>query len=366
MNDNKKLPAARSAVHDLKPYVPGKPIDEVKRELGLENIIKMASNENPLGSSPLALQALKDNIADSFLYPDANCFQLKKKLAGIIPCPVESMIIGNGSDELLKLISETFLDPGDEIIMADPTFSEYEFAAVLMNAKCIKVGLNNYDHDLTAMLAAVTDKTKIIYICNPNNPTGTIAKARDIEEFMQKVPDHILVIFDEAYIEYVEAPDFQSGIKYVEGGRNAIVLHTFSKIFGLAGLRIGYGVTLPAIAALVERVTEPFNVNSLAQIAALAALDDQSHLKSSQELNHAGKLYLYGEFDRLGLDYIKTEANFIMVDTKKDSQEVFKAMLQKGIIVRTGDIFGYPTQIRVTIGDAEQNSRFIQALTEII
>lgn len=357
---------ARPQIFDLKPYTPGKPVEEVKRELGIEDIIKMASNENPLGPSPLAVQAVKDSLDRIHVYPDGNCFYLKQRLAGFLGIQTNQLLLGNGSDELLKLLVETFVDPQDEVIFASPTFSEYEFTATIMGAKCIAVPLLNFKHDLSAMIDGVGEKTKIIYLCNPNNPTGTIVSRSEMDGFMARVPGDVLVVFDEAYFEYVASPDFAQGMEYLQDYPNAIVSRTFSKIYGLAGLRIGYMVAHPEIVAAVERITEPFNVNLLAQVAARAALDDKEHLLASQKVNAEGKIYLYQQLEQMGLKYVPTEANFIFFDTGQDCQLVFKELLNRGVIVRTGDIFGFPTYIRVTIGNAEQNQRFIKTLQEIL
>lgn len=357
---------ARPEIFGISPYVPGKPIEEVKRELGLEDIIKLASNENPLGSSPKANQAIRDSLDEIHLYPDSNCHYLKEKLAKLTGISPAGILVGNGSDELLKLVAETFLNKDDEVIFADPSFSEYEFTAKIMGARGISVPLIDFKHDLKAMLAQITAKTKIIFICNPNNPTGTIVNGEEMKEFFAKLPEDVLVIIDEAYVEYVEDSGFPDSLAYVLGGENVIVMRTFSKIYGLAGLRIGYGLTTPAIAKAVERVTEPFNVNLLAQKGAVSALDDIEHLEKSREINLAGKEFLYSEFGKMGLEYIPTEANFIFLDTGRDCQEIFKKMLQKGIIIRTGDIFGYPTYIRVTVGNQEENIRFINGLKDIL
>ncbi len=365
MNDFIKK-KARAEVFDLKPYTPGKPVEEVKRELGLDDIIKLASNENPLGPSPLAIEALRKSLDAIHFYPDSNCFYLKERLASFLGVEANQLLIGNGSDELLKLLAETFINRGDEVIFASPSFSEYEFTATIMGAKCMAVPLRDFKHDLTAMADAITEKSKIIYLCNPNNPTGTAVSKAEADEFMARVPEDVIVVFDEAYFEYVEAPDFPNGLDYLQQGKNVIVSRTFSKIYGLAGLRIGYMVTAPEIVAAVNRVTEPFNVNLLAQIAALAALDDEKHVEASQKMNLTGKAYLYSEFDKMGLKYVATEANYIFVDTGQDCQEVFKRLMLKGIIIRTGDIFGYPSYIRVTIGSQAENQRFIKALQEIL
>ncbi len=360
---NKK---ARPEIFRLKPYVPGKPIEEVKRELGLYDVIKMASNENPLGPSPKALKAIQENLNQIHLYPDSNCYYLKKKLSSFTGIEEDGILIGNGSDELLKLIAETFLNRGDEVVFAVPSFVEYEFTATIMGAECITVPLVAFKHDLKAMREAVNAKTKIVYICNPNNPTGTIVSADEVEDFMASLPDDVLVVFDEAYYEYIENENYGDSLKYVKDSRNVIILRTFSKVYGLAGLRIGYALTTPFIAQAVERVTEPFNVNMLAQLAAIAALDDQEHVEKSRQMNSEGKQYLYNEFDKMGLEYVETDANFIFVDTGKESQEVFTQLLKKGIIVRTGDIFGFPTFIRVTIGTQEENTRFINGLRSVL
>lgn len=357
---------ARPEIFNLKPYVPGKPIEEVQRELGIDDIIKLASNENPLGPSPLGQKAFSEIVDKLHIYPDANCFRLKQKLSQMLDYDPQGLLVGNGSDELLKLLAETFLNPGDEIIFAQPSFAEYEFTATIMGATSVKVPLKDFKHDLDAMLAAITPRTKMLYICNPNNPTGTIVTAEEIDSFMARVPQDVLIVFDEAYYEYVESPSYVSGIKYVKDGRNAVVLRTFSKIYGLAALRVGYGITTPDIAAAVERVTEPFNVNTPAQVAATAALDDKEHLEQSRIVNQAGKNYLYEEFEKLQLKYLKTEANFIFVDTGKDSQVVFQELLKQGIIIRSGDIFGYPTYIRVTVGNEKENARFIKGLKKIL
>ena len=357
---------ARPEIFPLKPYVPGKPIEEVKRELGLDDIIKLASNENPLGPSPAAFKAVGEFLSQLHIYPDGNCYELKKRLASFYGVEEKAILVGNGSDELLKLMAETFLNRGDEIIYAQPSFSEYEFVARIMGAECIEVPLVDFTHDLEAIYNAVTARTKLIIICNPNNPTGTIVSAEAIDEFMQKISDDILVVFDEAYAEYVESKDYVSGLKYVKEGRNVIVLRTFSKIYGLASLRVGYGLTTPGIAAAIERVTEPFNVNMPAQIAGLAAIDDTEHVSRSQATNSSGKKYLYDEFEKMGISYVPTDANFIFLDAGKDCQEVFKALLKLGVIVRTGDIFGYPSFIRVTIGTASENDRFIQGLKQVL
>ncbi len=357
---------ARPEIFALKEYIPGKPIEEVKRELGLEDIIKMASNENPLGPSAMAVKAITNTLGQLHLYPDSNCFNLKQKLAERFNVPVEALLIGNGSDELLRLIAETFLTAGDEIIVGAPTFSEYEFTAMVMGARCVPIPLHDYKNDLDAMLKAITPQSKMLVICNPNNPTGTIVTEAALDEMMQKVPEDLLVVFDEAYSEYVQDKNFVSGLKYVEQGRNAIVLKTFSKIYGLAALRVGYAITTEEIAMAVKRVCEPFNVNMLAQVGATAAIDDQEHLEKSLAVNETGKKYLYDAFSEMGIVYVPTQANFILFDARRDAREVFQSMLQQGVIIRNCTSFGYPTFLRVTVGTMEQNERFIKTLKQIL
>lgn len=361
MNDFIKT-RARREIFDLKPYVPGKPIAEVKRELGLTDVIKLASNENPLGPSPRAQRAVADLLKAMHIYPDGSCFDLKQALAAHYGLKPAHFMTGNGSDELLRLLAETFLVPGDEVIIATPTFSEYEFVATVMGATTIKVPLKDFRHDLAAMAAAITPATKMIIICNPNNPTGSIVGRDEIATFMASVPEDVLVIFDEAYSEYAVSPDFASGREWMERGRHVVVLHTFSKLYGLAALRVGYGIGGEAIIAAVARVTEPFNVNALAQIAATAALNDLEHVQNSRRCNEAGKAFLYEKFQALGMTYVPTEANFIWVNVGMDCQAVFQALLRRGVIVRTGDVFGFPSYIRVTVGTDRENRRFIDEL----
>lgn len=357
---------ARKIIFDIKPYVPGKPIEEVERELGIKNIIKMASNENPFGPSPKAMAAMKEALERISLYPDGNCFYLREALAKKMCVELDNIIVGNGSDEILKLIAETFLDPGDEIVIAQPTFSEYEFVGKIMGASCVFVPLKDFTHDLEAMSKAVNEKTKIVFICNPNNPTGTVVTKFQADEFLKELDPRVLVVFDEAYYEYVDHKEYPESLEYVGEQQNVITLRTFSKIYGIAGQRIGYGVAKPEIISAVNRVREPFNVNTLAQVGALAALEDDEHLKRSFQGNLEGKEYLARWFQEKGLYYVPTQANFIFLQVGVDCQKVFKEMLGEGVIVRTGDIFGYPDFIRVTIGTMEENERFTRTLEKVI
>lgn len=358
--------ARRSCLEKITPYVPGKPVEEVERELGISDVIKLASNENPLGPSPLAVEAIKEFLPRINFYPDGNCFYLKRDLAAKLGLAESNIILGNGADELITLVGAAYLNPGDDIIMAHPSFSEYDFSARLMDAEVVKIPLRDYRHDLSAMAGAISGKTRVVFICNPNNPTGTIVTGDELEAFLKEVPPGILVVLDEAYKEYVTDPAYPDSLKFLRGGYNVLILRTFSKIYGLAGLRIGYGLAGEEVIRDLNTVREPFNVNAVAQVAARAALKDEDHVRRGREANEAGKEYLYREFDRLGLFYVPTESNFIFVKTDRDSRQLFRLLLFKGVIVRTGDIFGYPQFIRVSIGTGEQNARFIRALEEAL
>lgn len=358
---------ARGTLFNISPYVPGKPIEEVERELGISGVIKLASNENPLGPSPKAIAAMQANLDKVSNYPDSNCYYLKKELASYLGCGADNLIVGNGSDELLKLLAETFLNPGDEVICAEPSFSEYEFVARVMDARPVKVPLrSDFCHDLQAMAEHIGPRTKMVFICNPNNPTGTIISRQELAGFMDRVPDDVVVIIDEAYYEYVTDTSYPDSLELVKEGKKVVILRTFSKIFGLAGLRIGYGISTPEIISLVHVVREPFNVNLLAQEAARAALGDREHLQRSRELVLKGKERLYRLFEEMGLRYILTQANFVFVDTGRDSVQLFQKMLKEGVIIRSGDIFGYRSFIRVTVGTPEQNQRFAVAFRKVL
>ncbi len=356
----------RACLEPIVPYVPGKPIEEVERELGVSNIIKMASNENPLGPSTKVMDAIKGYLQKLSLYPDGNAYYLKQALAEHLGVTDKNIICGNGADELITFSGMAYLNPGDEIIISHPTFSEYEFAARVMDATPVRVPSVDFCHDLPAMLAAITERTKIIYVCNPNNPTGAMLTHAELADFMKQVPPHILVVMDEAYYEYVTDLAYARSIEFLKEGYNVLIFRTFSKIYGLAGLRVGYGLASEEIIADINTVREPFNVNAVAQVAALAALKDQEHMKAVQAANTQGRDYLAKEFERMGLSYVPTQANFIFVEVGVDSKALFQKLLQQGVIVRTGDIFGYPQHIRVSFGTEEQNKRFISTLEETL
>ncbi|WP_410514820.1 histidinol-phosphate transaminase [Paenibacillus sp. BR2-3] len=350
---------------NLPVYKPGKPIEEVKRELGLSEVIKLASNENPYGSSPSARAAIVAELDNLSVYPDGSAAELTSALAGHLGVKNDNIIFGCGSDEIIALIARAFFLPGDETIMADQTFSVYKSNADIEGAVTIEVPLASGTHDLDAMLACVSDRTKVIWVCNPNNPTGTIVGEEALTTFLDSVPNHVMVVLDEAYAEYVTDLSYSNGIQLLERYSNLVVLRTFSKIYGLAALRIGYGVASPEIIKLINQVREPFNTSRLAQAAALAALGDQDYVQECRRLNSAGIIQLQREFKRLGLESFPAHGNFIMVDVRKSAVDVFDSLLRKGVIVRAGHRL-YPSYIRVTVGSTEQNIAFVTALEQVL
>jgi histidinol-phosphate aminotransferase len=349
-------------IRSLSPYVPGKPIDELQRELGLTRVIKLASNENPLGPSPRALAALSGAQDMLHRYPDGGGYQLRQTIADRWKVGREQVILGNGSDEILGLLARTFLTPGDEAIMADHTFVIYKMEVTAVHGKPVVVPLVDWTYDLESMVCAVTPRTRLLFLCNPNNPTGTMVSAEAVDRLMAKVPEDVIVVFDEAYFEYVRNSKFPDAMAYVKQGRNAIVLRTFSKIYGLAGLRIGYGISTTEIIDFLNRVRPPFNANSLAQRAALAALGDDEHVAKSRAVNTAGMEQMEQGLRALGVIPIPSETNFLYFDAKRDGRLVFEALLRAGIIVRHID----GTMLRVTIGQPDENVAFLQAFRKVL
>jgi histidinol-phosphate aminotransferase len=356
----------KPSVDTIQPYQGGKPIEEVQRELGITDIIKLASNENPLGPSLLAVQAIAESAQQVHLYPDGNAYYLKRDLAQHLGISTEQLILGNGSNDVLQLIAEAYVAPDDEVIYAAGAFVVYSLVTKLCSAMAVIVPMQNDTHDLAAMAAAITDRTKVIFIANPNNPTGTMNTADETAAFMEQVPDDVLVVFDEAYYEYVLRSDYPQTLLYVLEGRNFIITRTFSKIYGLAGLRIGYGIAPPPLIETLNRVRQPFNCSLVGQAAARAALKDTAHVAQSQANNTAGKAFLYAAFDDMGLRYTQTEGNFIMLHLEQLGADIADALLQKGIIVRPIAGYGYPNAIRVTIGTQKENERLITALRYIL
>ncbi|GAB6929975.1 histidinol-phosphate transaminase [Paenibacillus sp. JCM 10914] len=355
----------KTQIVNLPVYQPGKPIEEVKKELGLEQVIKLASNENPYGSSPRALEAITAELGSVSMYPDGSAVDLTVQLAGMLGIERNQVIFGCGSDEIIALIIRAYLQPGDETIMADQTFSVYKTNADIEGAISIEVPLVNGTHDLPAMADAITDKTKIVWVCNPNNPTGTLVSEQELVSFMNSVPAHVMVVLDEAYYEYVTDASYPNSISMLKTYPNLVVLRTFSKIYGLAALRIGYGIAQADVISLINRVREPFNTGRLAQVAAKAALGDQEFVAKCRQLNAEGIQYLQTEFDRLGLSYFPAHGNFIMVDVNRPGKEVFQSLLLQGVIVRPGFNL-YPNYIRVTVGSVDQNKFFIASLEQAL
>lgn len=356
---------AKPQIVNLPVYQPGKPIEEVKRELGLDEVIKLASNENPYGCSPKVRAAIEAEFAQISVYPDGSAAELTEVLAGHLGVNRDQIIFGCGSDEIIALIARAFFIPGDETIMADQTFSVYKSNAEIEGAVVIEVPLQAGTHDLDAMLSEINDRTKIVWICNPNNPTGTIVSDNALTTFLDSVPDHVLVVLDEAYAEFVTDETYTDGISLLSKYPNVIVLRTFSKIHGLASLRIGYGVGQPEIIQLINRVREPFNTSRIAQAAGKAAIADEQFVKDCREKNRSGIEYLYEQFNALGLSYFPAHGNFIMVDVQTSAVDMFQALLQLGVIIRSG-FSKYPNYIRVSVGSAEQNVKFIAALKQVL
>lgn len=352
-------------IRTLIPYEPGKPIEEVEREYGIASSIKLASNENPLGPSPKALAAIRERLAQLNLYPDGDCFYLKRGLAQKLGVAPETLIFGNGSNEIIELAARTFLRPGDEAVMAEQAFVVYQLIVQAVGGQSKTVPLRDYTHDLAAIADAVTPKTRLVFLANPNNPTGTIFRRGEWETFLDKVSNDTLLIVDEAYFEYVQDAEYPNSLNYHRDGRAILTLRTFSKLYGLAGLRIGYGVGSPEIVAMMHRVRQPFNVSAPAQWAALAALDDVEHVHKSLEVNRQGLEYLQNEFKRLGLDCVLSQGNFILVRVGK-GQEVFNQLLAQGVIVRPMGGYRFPEHVRVTVGTMAENQKFVEALQKII
>lgn len=347
-------------------YQPGKPIEEVKRELGLEKVVKLASNENPFGSSPAVKEALLREMDSITLYPDGAAAELTEAVAvhwGVKP---EQLIFGAGSDEVILMIARAFVMAGDECIMSTHTFPQYKHNCEIENAVIREVPLKDAAYDLDAMLEKVNSKTKIIWICNPNNPTGTIVSTEKLKAFLEAVPSGVLVVLDEAYAEYVASPEYPNGPELLKQYPNLVLLRTFSKIYGLASMRIGYAIGHPDVIRLVQLVREPFNTTRFAQAAALAAIRDQQFVEECKEKNLQGLAYFQAEFDRIGLTYYPAHGNFIMVDVKRPAGEVFDGLLKRGYIVRGGHKLNFPRMIRITVGSREQNEGLIAALEDVL
>lgn len=354
-------------LRDFVPYQPGKPIAELERELGITGSIKLASNENPLGPSPRALAAIRDALDGVHRYPEGSGHALVRKIAAKIGVAPERVVIGNGSNEILELLMRGFMLPGDEAVFAHPSFAVYPLVVKALGGIGRAVPLRDLTHDLPAMARAITPRTKLVFVCNPNNPTGTAVTKEAFEAFLRAVPDRVIVAADEAYFEYMDDPSRVDSLQYQDSGKIVVTLRTFSKCYGLAGLRIGYGVGHPLLVEYLNRVRQPFNTNVLAQVGALAALDDDEHLRASIENNLRGKIALREGLDALGIGFTPTQANFLLVHLPgANGQEIHDRLLRLGVIVRPMGSYDLPGTVRVTVGTPEENARFLAALREVL
>lgn len=356
---------ARAGIENIEPYEPGKPIEEVERELGLKRVYKLASNENPLGPSPKAVFAIKRALKYLNRYPDGNCYYLKVKIAKALKVATENLIIGNGSDEIIEIVVRTFLSADEEAIIAEPSFLEYRLNIEAFGAQVRVVPLVNFKYDLDAMKRAITDKTKLIFIANPNNPTGTYVTEKEVSRFLDGLPNNIIVVMDEAYCDFVTVKDYPNSMKYLKD-KNILILRTFSKAYGLAALRIGYGIGKAELINYMNRVRLPFNVNMLAQVAALAGLDDKEHIRKSKSMVLKGQAFLCRNLDKMGFSYVPTITNFILIDVKRDGKKLFGQMLRYGVIVRDMKPYKLDNYIRVTIGTEKENRKFIEVFKKAI
>ena len=353
----------RPEIHKIQPYVPGKPIEEVQKELGLTTVIKLASNENPYGCSDKAKKVIIESLDTIALYPDGSANLLKTALAQHLQVETSQLIFGAGSDEILGMLTQVFLEPGQELLTSAQSFPRYDSVAYLMGGNIVKVPLNNYTYDLVEMTKYINKNTKMIVLANPNNPTGTYFSHTTLVDFLNIVPNDIIVVLDEAYYEYVDTDDYPHSLSLLNKYDNLIILRTFSKAYGLASLRVGYGISSPKIIELLNRVRNPFNVSNLAQVAAIASLEDQDFVQRSFELNQQVKYFMYQKLKELNIPFLPTQANFIMFDAQRPSALLFEELQEYGFIVRPA--FGVPNWIRVTLGTMEEMESFINTLKKI-
>lgn len=365
-NSDKIYNLAVSGVQKLIPYTPGKPIEELERELGLSNIIKLASNENPLGPGKKALAAIQATLKDLALYPDGNGFNLKRVLADKYAVDMSQITLGNGSNEILELVARAFLTPELEVVFSQHAFAVYPIVTQAVGATAVVAPALNYGHDLDAMLQRVNDKTRLVFIANPNNPTGTLLDHGRLESFIGALPDTCICVLDEAYCEFVGDQGADNSITWLRQYPNLLITRTFSKAYGLAGLRIGYGLSSPQLADILNRVRQPFNNNMLALAAAEAALTDIEHLQNTIAVNAQGMQFITDGFKKLGLEWIPSAGNFVLVDLKQPAMPIYEALLRKGVIVRPVGVYELPSHLRITIGTQAENQLFLQALTEVL
>ncbi|GGF14217.1 histidinol-phosphate aminotransferase [Halobacillus andaensis] len=356
----------RPQLEGISMYSPGKPIEELQREKGLTKILKMASNENPFGCSPLAEEAIREEMKEMTRYPETTSPALALKLAARLGISSDQLIFGNGSDEIIRLLTRSYINQGDEVVMASVTFPRYKTNVLIEGGIPVEVGMKNGTHDLDGLLRAITNETKMVFVCNPNNPTGTIVERQALKDFIEQVPSNVLLVMDEAYYEYADSKEYLETLSLLDDYPNMVILRTFSKVYGLAALRIGYGMMHPGIVHQLRKVKDPFNVNRLAEAAASASLEDEAFLIETIAENREGRRYLTRHFEDMGLDYFTTQTNFIMVDVGFPAEKVYEELLNAGIIIRPGHLMGYPTMIRVTIGQDEENESFIRELRQIL
>jgi len=353
-------------INSIAVYKTGKPAALSMNDVKTKTYTKLSSNENPLGTSKEVLKVIKNSIDNLNIYPDGNSSDVKQALSDFYKINPDNIIIGNGSEEIIDMLINIMISPGEEVIFANPTFIKYEITVKKFSGICIKVPLNDqFQHDLNEMYLRINEKTKVIFICNPNNPTGTVVDKEELKSFIKKVREDILIVIDEAYYEYMSDASDPKIFELIKKHENVVLLRTFSKAYGLAGLRVGYCIAQPQLITILNKVRNPFNVNTLAQTAASAALNDQQHVSDSKEFNEAGKLFLYKHLNKIGYQYIATEANFMMINVKTDSEKVYRLMLEEGIVIRPGNSLGLPNWIRVTIGRIEDNKKIIKILKKV-
>ncbi len=355
-----------SHIESMVPYPPGKPLEELEREYGITGSIKLASNENPWGPSPKAVSAINRALSNLHRYPDGSCYYLTEALADKLNIKPGEIVLGNGSNEVIGLLVDAFLEPGEEVITSHPTFLMYQKFVQVQGGTTSAVPLKDMNHDLEAILNKITEKTRIIFLDCPNNPCGTVIGKENFDAFLDKVPDHIIVVLDEAYVDFVDADERLDAYSYIKNDRPVVALRTFSKAYGLAGLRVGFGIMNEQTAGYLHRVRQPFNVNSLAQIGALAALEDDTHYQKTMKGTKDGMEWLSSEVEKLGCRPYPSQTNFFLIDVRGNAKELYEKMLGKGVIVRPMQAYGFPEFIRITVGTIEENERFVNSLSEAL
>jgi histidinol-phosphate aminotransferase len=356
----------RDNISKIQQYEPGKPVEVLQRELFLKGeFLKMASNENPLGPSPLAIEAIRKSLQEIHLYPDNCCHSLKEKLSDRLDVSPQNLRIGNGTTELILLLGMVLLNPEDSLVMSQSSFIMAKIVTQIMDCRLVEIPLKEYLHDLDAILDAIREETKMIYVDNPMNPIGTMVTHREMIKFLKRVPEDVVLVLDEAYHDYVNHADYPESLSFIREGKNVVVLRTFSKMYGLAGLRVGYCVAQQELIQAMDNVSPPFSVNRFGQVGAAAALEDSEHVERTREMNERGKIFLCQHFEEMGVFYIPSMTNFVTIDTKVDARELAKTLLNRGIIVRPLNMYGQPTFLRVTIGTPDQNRRFMKEFRSI-